>query len=70
METNDYIKLTLMEVGGIDAVEIDVLASKDTLTNMIYSAMFNNSFFANAVLDATDRYYMHLAEFDKKARLN
>jgi hypothetical protein len=70
MEDNDYIKLTLMEIEGKDAVEVDVLASKDTLTSMIYSAMCNNKFFGDSVILATQQYFMHVIEHDAKARLN
>ena len=70
MEENDYIKLTLMEVDGMDSVEVDVLASKETLTSMIYSAMCNNHFFANAVLFATDQYYLYVNDHDARAKLN
>ena len=70
METNDYVKLSLMDVNGRDAVEVDVLASKETLTNMIYSAMCNNHFFANAVLNATRQYYLYVNEHDERAKLN
>lgn len=70
MEENDYIKLSLMEIDGRDAVEVDVLASKETLTNMIYSAMCNNHFFAKAVLSATQQYYLYVLEHDEKAKLN
>jgi len=70
MEENDYIKLTLMEVDGRDAVEVDVLASKDTLTSMIYSAMCNNRFFGDSVISATQQYYMHVMEHDERAKLN
>ena len=66
----DYIKLTMMDINGIDAVEVDVLASKDTLISMIYSAMCNNNFFANSVIIATQQYYLHVARHDEKARLN
>lgn len=70
MEDNDYIKLTLMEIEGKDAVEVDVLASKDTLTSMIYSAMCSNKFFGDSVILATQQYFMHVIEHDAKARLN
>jgi hypothetical protein len=70
MEENDYIKLTLMELNGKDAVEVDVLASKDTLTSMIYSAMCNNKFFGDSVIMATQQYYMHVIDHDARARLN
>lgn len=70
MEEKDYVKLSLMEVDGKNAVEVDVLASKDTLTNMIYSAMCNNHFFANSVLDATRQYYLYVVEHDERAKLN
>jgi hypothetical protein len=70
MEDNDYIKLTLMELDGQDAVEVDVLASKETLTSMIYSAMCNNKFFGDSVIKATQEYYMHVIEHDNRARLN
>jgi hypothetical protein len=70
MEDNDYIKLTLLEIGGKDAVEVDVLASKDTLTSMIYSAMCNNKFFGDSVIMATQQYFMHVIEHDTRAKLN
>ena len=70
MEDNDYIKLTLMEMDGKDAVEVDVLASKDTLTSMIYSAMCNNKFFGDSVIMATQQYFMHVTEHDARAKLN
>jgi hypothetical protein len=70
MEENDYIKLTLMEMDGKDAVEVDVLASKDTLTSMIYSAMCNNKFFGDSVIMATQQYFMHVVEHDTRAKLN
>ena len=70
MEDNDYIKLTLMELDGKDAVEVDVLASKDTLTSMIYSAMCNNKFFGDSVIMATQQYFMHVIEHDARAKLN
>jgi hypothetical protein len=70
MEDNDYIKLTLMELDGQDTVEVDVLASKETLTSMIYSAMCNNKFFGDSVIKATQEYYMHVIEHDNRARLN
>lgn len=70
MGNNDYIKLSLMDVDGMDAVEIDVLASKETLTNMIYSAMCNNHFFANSVISATQQYFRYVQEHDNKAKLN
>lgn len=70
MEANDYIKLTLMEIEGKDAVEVDVLASKDTLTSMIYSAMCNNKFFGDSVIMATQQYFMFVVEHDTKAKLN
>lgn len=70
MEENDYIKLTLMELNGKDEVEVDVLASKDTLTSMIYSAMCNNKFFGDSVIMATQQYYMHVIDHDARARLN
>jgi hypothetical protein len=70
MEENDYIKLTLMEADGVDSVEVDVLASKDTLTNMIFSAMCNNHFFSNAVLYAVDQYYLYVDDHDARAKLN
>jgi hypothetical protein len=70
MEENDYIKLTLMEIGGKDAVEVDVLASKDTLTSMIYSAMCNNKFFGDSVITATQQYFMHIIDHDARAKLN
>jgi hypothetical protein len=70
MEENDYIKLTLMELDGKDAVEVDVLASKDTLTSMIYSAMCNNKFFGDSVIMATQQYFMHVTEHDARAKLN
>lgn len=70
MKESDYVKLSLMEVNGQEAVEVDVLASKETLTNMIYSGMCNNSFFANAVTLATQRYFLFLSEYDIKAKLN
>ena len=70
MQENDYIKLTLMEVDGHDAVEVDVFASKETLTNMIYSAMCNNHFFAKSVLFATEKYFLYVIEHDQRARLN
>jgi hypothetical protein len=70
MEENDYIKLTLMELDGKDAVEVDVLASKDTLTSMIYSAMCNNKFFGDSVIMATQQYFMHVVDHDARAKLN
>jgi hypothetical protein len=70
MEENDYIKLTLLEMDGKDAVEVDVLASKDTLTSMIYSAMCNNKFFGDSVIMATQQYFMHVTEHDARAKLN
>jgi hypothetical protein len=70
MEDNDYIKLTLMELNGKDAVEVDVLASKDTLTSMIYSAMCNNKFFGDSVIMATQQYFLHVTEHDARAKLN
>ena len=70
MKDNDYIKLTKMEIEGREAVEVDVLASKDTLTTMVFSAMCSNPFFANAVILATKGYYQYVAELDTKARLN
>jgi hypothetical protein len=70
MEENDYVKLTMMQVKGVESVEVDVLASRDTLTNMIYSAMCNNHFFANAVLFATEQYYLYVREHDERAKLN
>jgi hypothetical protein len=70
MEDNDYIKLTLMEMDGKEAVEVDVLASKDTLTSMIYSAMCNNKFFGDSVIMATQQYFMHVTEHDTRAKLN
>jgi hypothetical protein len=70
MEENDYIKLSLLNVNGQDAVEIDVFASKDTLTNMIYGAMCNNNFFANSVTSASRKYFLYLDEYDYRARLN
>ena len=70
MEENDYIKLTLMEMDGKDAVEVDVLASKDTLTSMIYSAMCNNKFFGDSVIMATQQYFLHVMEHDARAKLN
>jgi hypothetical protein len=70
MEENDYIKLTLMEMDGKDAVEVDVLASKDTLTSMIYSAMCNNKFFGDSVIMATQQYFMHVVDHDARAKLN
>ena len=70
MQDNDYIKLTKMEVDGRDAVEVDVLASKDTLTTMVFSAMCSNPFFANAVILATKGYYDFVADLDAKAKLN
>jgi hypothetical protein len=70
MEENDYIKLTLMEMDGKDAVEVDVLASKDTLTSMIYSAMCNNKFFGDSVIMATQQYFLHVTEHDARAKLN
>jgi hypothetical protein len=70
MEDNDYIKLTLMEIEGKDAVEVDVLASKDTLTSMIYSAMCNNKFFGDSVIMATQQYFMHVVDHDARAKLN
>jgi hypothetical protein len=70
MEDNDYIKLTLMELDGKDAVEVDVLASKDTLTNMIFSAMCNNKFFGDSVIMATQQYFLHVMEHDARAKLN
>ena len=70
MEDNDYIKLTLMELDGKDSVEVDVLASKDTLTSMIYSAMCNNKFFGDSVIMATQKYFMHVIEHDARAKLN
>jgi hypothetical protein len=70
MEENDYIKLSMMEVDGKDAVEVDVLASKDTLTSMIYSAMCNNKFFGDSVIMATQQYFLHVTEHDARAKLN
>ena len=70
MEDNDYIKLTLMDLDGKDAVEVDVLASKDTLTSMIYSAMCNNKFFGDSVIMATQQYFLHVTEHDARAKLN
>jgi len=70
MEDNDYIKLTLMELNGKDAVEVDVLASKDTLTSMIYSAMCNNKFFGDSVIMATQQYFLHVTDHDARAKLN
>jgi len=70
MEENYYIKLTLMEMDGKDAVEVDVLASKDTLTSMIYSAMCNNKFFGDSVIMATQQYFLHVTEHDARAKLN
>lgn len=70
MEDNDYIKLTLMEIEGQNAVEVDVLASKETLTNMIYSAMCNNVFFGESVIIATQQYFLHVVEHDRRAKLN
>ena len=70
MEDKDYIKLSMMDVNGRDAVEVDVLASKDTLTSMIYSAMCNNKFFSDCVISATKQYYLHIIDHDAKAKLN
>lgn len=70
MEDKDYIKLSMMDVGGRDAVEVDVLASKDTLTSMIYSAMCNNKFFGDSVIMATQQYFMHVVDHDARAKLN
>lgn len=70
MDKNDYVKLTLLDYKGKEAVEIDVMASKEALTSMIYSAMCNNSFFANATTLATQRYFLYLSEYDAKAKLN
>ena len=70
MEDNDYVKLTLMEFEGKDAVEVDVLASKETLTSMIFSAMCNNKFFGECVIMATQQYFYHVVEHDTKAKLN
>jgi aspartate/glutamate racemase len=70
MEDKDYIKLTLMDVNGREAVEVDVLASKTTLTSMIYSAMCNNKFFSDCVISASKQYYLHVIQHDAKARLN
>ena len=70
MEDKDYIKLSMMDVDGKDAVEVDVLASKDTLTSMIYSAMCNNKFFGDSVIMATQQYFMHVTEHDARAKLN
>ena len=70
MIDSDYIKLSMMEVDGKDAVEVDVLASKETLTSMIYSAMCNNKFFGESVITATQQYFLHIIEHDSKARLN
>ena len=70
MQDNDYVKLTKMEVNGKEAVEVDVLASKDTLTTMVFSAMCNNQFLANAVINATKAYYQYVDELDYKAKLN
>jgi hypothetical protein len=70
MENNDYIKLTLMELDGKDAVEVDVLASKDTLTSMIFSAMCNNKFFGDSIIMATQQYFLHVMEHDARAKLN
>lgn len=70
MQDNDYIKLTKMEVNGREAVEVDVLASKDTLTTMVFSAMCSNPFFANAVITATKGYFDYVHELDSRAKLN
>jgi hypothetical protein len=70
MEDKDYIKLSMMDVDGRDAVEVDVLASKDTLTSMIYSAMCNNKFFGDSVIMATQQYFMHVVDHDARAKLN
>jgi hypothetical protein len=70
MEDKDYIKLSMMDVDGKDAVEVDVLASKDTLTSMIYSAMCNNKFFGDSVIMATQQYFMHVVDHDTRAKLN
>ena len=70
MEDKDYIKLSMMDVDGRDAVEVDVLASKDTLTSMIYSAMCNNKFFGDSVIMATQQYFMHVVDHDAMAKLN
>ena len=70
MEDKDYIKLSMMDVDGRDAVDVDVLASKDTLTSMIYSAMRNNKFFSDCVISATKQYYLHIIDHDAKAKLN
>ena len=70
MQDNDYIKLTKLEVNGKDSVEIDVFASKDTLTTMVFSAMCSNPFFANSVILATQGYYNYVHELDTKAKLN
>jgi len=70
MEYNDYVKLTMMQVKGVELVEVDVLASKDTLTTMVFSAMCNNQFLANAVINATKAYYHYVDELDFKAKLN
>jgi hypothetical protein len=70
MEDNDYVKLTLIEVEGEDAVEVDVLASKETLTSMIFSAMCNNNFFGESVILATQQYFLHVIDHDSTARLN
>lgn len=70
MEDKDYIKLSMMDVDGKDAVEVDVLASKDTLTSMIYSAMCNNKFFGDSVIMATQQYFLHVTEHDARAKLN
>jgi hypothetical protein len=70
MEDKDYIKLSMMDVDGKDAVEVDVLASKDTLTSMIYSAMCNNKFFGDSVIMATQQYFMHVVDHDARAKLN
>jgi hypothetical protein len=70
MVDKDYIKLSMMDVDGRDAVEVDVLASKDTLTSMIYSAMCNNKFFGDSVIMATQQYFMHVVDHDARAKLN
>jgi hypothetical protein len=70
MEENDYVKLTMMQVKGMESVEVDVSASKDTLTTMFFSAMCNNQFLANAVINATKEYYHYVEELDFKAKLN
>jgi hypothetical protein len=70
MEDNDYVKLTLMDIGGKDSVEVDVLASKESLTSMIFSAMCNNKFFGDSVISATQEYFLYVIDHDSRAKLN